>query len=93
METAENDTDTFAYTLFNVASSPSKSYVVTVQINSADLPMEVDTGASLTLISKSTFDQLWDVQAASPIQPTNSKLRTYTGENMDIANVAVSFQE
>ena len=58
--------------------------------------MKVDTGASLTLISKSTFDQLWDVQAATPIQPTNSKLRTYTGENIEvlgIANVAVSFQE
>jgi len=36
------------------------------------------------------------VQAAPPIQPTNSKLRTYTGENIEvlgIANVAVSFQE
>ena len=95
-ETAENDTDASAYTLFNVAGSPSKPYVVTVQINGVQLPMEVDTGASLTLISKSTFDQLWDVQAAPPIQPTNSKLKTYTGENIEvlgIANVAVSFQE
>ncbi|XP_065915317.1 uncharacterized protein [Dysidea avara] len=95
-ETAENDTDASAYTLFNVSSSPSKPYVVTVQINGAELPMEVDTGASLTLIGKSTFDKLWEAQAAPPLQSTNNKLRTYTGENievLDVANVDVSFQE
>jgi len=58
--------------------------------------MEVDTGASMTLISKATFDSLWDPQNAPSLQPTGSKLRTYTGENievLDAANVSVSFQE
>ena len=54
-ETAENDTNASAYTLFNVSSSPSEPYVVTVQINGAELPMEVDTGASLTLNSQEHF--------------------------------------
>ena len=95
-ETAENDTDASTYTLFNVSSSPSKPYFVTVQINGAELPMEVDTGASLTLIGKSTFDKLWEAQAAPPLQSANNKLRTYTGENIEVlgvANVDVSFQE
>ena len=96
-DTAEtNDTDASAYTLFNVSSSPSKPYVVTVQVNGTELPMEVDTGASLTLISKTTFDKLWNAQEAPNLQPTTSKLRTYTGENIEvlgIANVNVSFQE
>ena len=94
--TVENDTDASAYTLFNVSSSPSKPYVVTVHINGAELPMEVDTGASLTLISKSTFDKLWDAQEAPNLQSTTSKLRIYTGENIEVlgvANVNVSFQE
>ena len=58
--------------------------------------MEVDTGASLTLISKSTFDKLWDAQEAPKLQSTTSKLWTYTGENievLDVANVNVSFQQ
>ena len=73
-DSAENDTNVSAYTLFNVSSSPSKLYVVTVQINGAELPMEVDTGASLTLISKSTFDKLWNAQEAPNLQSTTSKL-------------------
>ena len=96
-DTAEtNDTDASAYTLFNVSSSPSKPYVVTMQVNGTELPMEVDTGASLTLISKTTFDKPWNAQEAPNLQPTTSKLRTYTGENIEvlgIANVNVSIQE
>ena len=55
-----NDTDATAYTMFNVSGSPSKPYIVTAQINGTELPMEVDTGASLTLISKTTFEKLWN---------------------------------
>ena len=58
--------------------------------------MEVDTAASLTLISKSTFDKLWYAQEAPNLQSTASKLRTYTGENIEVlgvTNVNVSFQE
>ena len=91
-----NDTDASAYTMFNVSSSPSKLYIVTVQINGTELPMEVDTGASLTLISKTTFEKLWNTQEALNLQSTTSKLRTYTGEIIEvlrIANVNVSFQE
>ena len=67
-----------------------------MQINGAELPMEVDTGASLTLISKATFDRLWDARVAPNLQSTSSKLRTYTGEDIEVlgvANVTVSFQE
>ena len=55
---AENDTDASTYTLFNGSCTHSKPYVITMQINGAELPMEVDNGASLTLISKATFDRL-----------------------------------
>ena len=41
--------------------------------------MEIDTGATKSIISKETFDQLW-VSDAPTIQSTNTKLRTYTGE-------------
>ena len=70
----EADTDASTYTLFNVTSSPTKPFVVTIQINGAYLPMEVDTGASRTLISKATFDKLWSLHNAPSLQPTVSKL-------------------
>ena len=95
-DTAENDTYAFTYTLFNVSSSPSKPHVVTVQINGTKLTMEVDSGTSLTPISKSTFDKLWDAQEALNLQSTTSKLRTYTGKNIEVlgvVNVNVSFPE
>jgi len=58
-----------------------------MQINDAKLPMEMDTGATLTMISKSTYDRLWEAQAASSIQSTNSELRMYTGENIEILGI------
>ena len=61
-----------------------KPYVVTMQINGAELPMEVDTGASLTLISKTTFDRLWDARIAPNLQSTSSKLQTYTREDIEV---------
>ena len=85
--------DASAYTLFNVTSSPSKPFVVTVQIDGADLPMEVDTGASMTLISNLTNCGIHIKPQAFNL---GSKLRTYTEENIEVlgtANVNVSFQE
>ena len=58
-----------------------------MQINVAKLPMEVDTGASITLVSKSTYDGLWEAQVAPPIQSTNSELRTYAGENIEVLGI------
>ena len=95
-DTIGKDVDASAYTLFNVRCSPSKPFVVILKIDGENLPMEVDTGASMTLISKATFDKLWNPQNAPSLQPTSSKLRTYIGEHIEVlgaANVNVSFQE
>ena len=45
--------------------------------------MEVDSGASVSLISKDTYDKLWPSSAtAPPIQKSNVLLQTYTGEKL-----------
>ena len=95
-DTTGNELEASAYALFNVTSSLSSPFIVTLQINGADVQMEVDTGVSMTLISKATFDKIWNSQTAPPLQSTGSKLRTYTGENFEVlgaANVDVSFQD
>ena len=51
--------------------------------NQTSINMEVDSGASVSLISKDTYDKLWPSSAtAPPIQKSNALLQTYTGEKL-----------
>ena len=56
------------YTLFKVSSGSRTPLMVTVSVNQLTLPMEVDTGASYTVISKQTYDQLFP---AYPLESTD----------------------
>ena len=44
--------------------------------------MEVDTGASASIISESVYRKLWPMQPS--LQPSTVKLRTYTGEELKV---------
>ena len=46
--------------------------------------MEIDTGATLTVISESTYRQAWTKEQAPPLQMTKTKLRTYTGQEIPV---------
>ena len=47
--------------------------------------MEVDTGASVSLISNETFTKLWpDEQGRPELQHSASRLRTYTRQEMEV---------
>ena len=76
--------------------SNTKPIVVTVQVNNVDLPMELDTGASLSLISEATYKSL--LPALTSLSNTSVVLTTYTGEkipplgSIDV-NVAYQSQE
>ena len=52
-----SDTDP-AYPLFNITNTSTKPLLVTVELNQSPVEMEVDTGASASLISKGTYDTL-----------------------------------
>ena len=54
-------------------------FVVTVKINGSELPIEVDTGASLSIISESTYHSLI---APPEHKSTDLTLCTYTGESI-----------
>ena len=51
--------DSGDYSMYNVTGSPVQPLKVTVIANSANLEMEVDTGASTSIISEQTYNQLW----------------------------------
>ena len=67
------------YSMFNIRDLGVAPLNILVSIEGKDLEMEIDTGATKSIISKETFDQLW-VSNDPTIQSTSTKLRTYTGE-------------
>ena len=74
------------YTLYPVVDqdAPSTPLKTAVTLDGKVLDMEVDTGASLSLISEATFKSLWNASAAPALQESAVKLRTYTGEEIAV---------
>ena len=64
-------------------------YLATVTINGATQQMEIDTGSALTLISQATFSKLWPDGNAPHLESTAVRLRTYSGEELEVVGRAV----
>ena len=71
----------------------SQSIEIIVKINGSELPMEVDTGASLSIISESTYHSL---SVLPELNSTDVTLHTYTGESIVVLGslqVYVSYED
>ena len=55
-------------------------------VDGAQLEMEVDTGAGISLVSEATYTNLWP-KNPPVLQQTHVRLRTYTGEPVVILGV------
>ena len=53
-------------------------------VNGATLSMEVDTGASVSLISENTYRSTWLTKKRPPLQPSDARLYTYPGELIQV---------
>ena len=53
-------------------------------INGIQMEMEIDTGASVSLISKNKFDKFQSSAAFPSLTNEQIKLRTYTGEEISV---------
>ena len=71
-------------TRYTTAPLEALAINVPVLLNKSKLEMEVDTGAALSVISKSTYDQMWSDESAPPLKPAAAKLKTYTGEQIRV---------
>ena len=47
------------YSLYTIGASKSDPYCVKMKINGQDVKLELDTGASVTVISEQTFRETW----------------------------------
>lgn len=74
------------YNLNKVSNARRKVYTTRPTLNGVVLEMEVDTGAARSLISEATYRQLWsrNDQATPPLKVTQVKLRTYTGQSIEV---------
>lgn len=77
----EGESDSTGCSLFCLTGSAKvKPFEVTVMVDSIPLQMEIDTGATSSLIAESTFKDLW------PVRKLESKVRlsSYTGEQIPV---------
>ena len=63
---AGEESEDMTESILTVPGQRADPITVTVQVNHANLEMEVDTGASVSLISEATYERLWPTSHASP---------------------------
>ena len=71
--------------LFCVNSSRGHNpYKMTVLVNGVNVTMEIDTGASTTVVGEKTFHSLSQPGRVLELNAVNTALRTYTGEMIPV---------
>ena len=71
------------YDMFNTIDSSTEPIIVSVSLNQVPRNMELDTGASLSVINKDTYNQI-NALITTPITQSSVKLKTYMGECIPI---------
>ncbi len=70
----------------NIHAVPSvesrKPYVVQVIVHGKPVCMEVDTGATLSVMTHNTYLATWGSAQAPLIKPSSAHLCTYTGQTL-----------
>ena len=82
LNSGENSGDeTVEYSLFHTQGQNSPAPIlVTLEVNGANLTMELDTGATLSIISEETYRTLFPTERAPSLKTSKAKLKTYTVE-------------
>lgn len=73
-----------AYNLFTIREQNSAPIVVEVTLNSIPVQMELDTGASVSVLSNMTYLDLQCQGQVLPLQPSLVKLKSYTGDTIPV---------
>ena len=95
LEAATDDSGDIVHSLYYSTAKRPKPIEVAVTLSEAETTMEVDTGATLSVMSEETYKRLWDRDTRPPLQPSTTQLTTYTGEKifaLGVINVHVSYQ-
>ena len=91
----ENPTPEEVHTLFYAGQSPFPPFFVNVTINTVEVNMLVNTGASVSILSMKWFKSLWTGAHRLAIKPSGVNLHTYSGERLRVvgeASVQVTYR-
>ena len=81
------DAEETVYDIFNVQVNNGKRFVEDVIVNGKQLQMEIDTGASVSVISERTDAGLWMKEEAPPLNSTTAVLQTYDGNKLPLLGI------
>ncbi|KAK4314476.1 hypothetical protein Pmani_014181 [Petrolisthes manimaculis] len=79
------DSELECYTICNVSSLKNSAIEVPMEVQSRYLTMQVDTGAAISLISKSTYKMMF---SGIPLEKFKKRLTTYTGQVIKVYGCA-----
>ena len=72
--------------MYTIRNRKTKPLIVNVELNGVSTSMEVDTGASVSIVSEQLFKKLRDQGVT--LRPSGARLCTYTGETIDVVGAA-----
>ena len=78
-----NEGSATEYSMFMFNSKSSFPHKVNVTVNGLPIDMELDTGASLSVMSEEMFAKLHSIGKLPKLQRTETVLRRYTWEEVD----------
>ena len=70
--------------LFQVTSGRNKPYRITIDVNGKPLLMEIDTGASVSVVGEGTFNNIREGKSTVELQKASTQLQTYTREEISV---------
>ncbi len=83
VEVKEASPDDFeVYGMYALRSKANHPIELEVTLNGAKTTMELDTGASRSIISETTYRKLW--KEPPVLEPSTVQLQTYTGEKLEV---------
>ena len=75
------------YQLFSIQQAGTghvDPLTVSITINGKSIPMEIDTGSAVSIISESVYKNFFEAQTSETLQQTEAKLCTYSGEQLPV---------
>ena len=95
LDAEQVDSDAEPYPLYYSTTERPQPIQVTVSLNGVETQMELDTGATLSVMSTRTYNSLWPSDVRPKLTPSSARLTTYTGERIPVLGqipVHVSYQ-
>ena len=93
-EGEDGETTGEEYTMYTVRGAREPPVIVHPEVNKIAIPMEVDTGAAVSIISQKVYEESWKDTCKPVLEYSDVVLRTYSGDLLKVmgeVNVEVDY--